>query len=438
MITSLKNKSKEQLLAEFDAVFGDYNITPQKPTTCRRVCLGGERVYIILPIEVKTQQVLADLGRSLGERYLLIVSSLYIRGLYRKRSINPLGNFLRAHSRILRRIGGERYAYLLEYGLTNKHIAKSPLNYRRDEKANEYMLDQNTFSLKSQQRYELTTKHAIRVRTDEAIKNKAEYIKEGPAYRKIAASIDELKFNYEAAMKFVSGLPDGDHKIRRKHIIEQLVFDGAIWSIDQQKRNYTIMVVVPRDIRRFFYYGKEVLWVVDISSSQPMLHALLYPGDSPEQKRYQAIVEDGRFWDFMNEAAGSKIDLDDPDQKSEFKIQLFREVFFSYPNPKTEDKKPYAVIFRTKFPILWAAMNASKRQQKRKASAPLAKAMQKTEAEAVKDAVLALKDKPYPLITIHDAIVTTKDGLADVEQALCQSFSTANIKPRLVVKRLTA
>jgi hypothetical protein len=45
--------------------------------------------------------------------------------------------------------------------------------------------------------------------------------------------------------------------------------------------------------------------------------------------------------------------------------------------------------------------------------------------------------KPFPLITIHDAIVTTKDGVADVEQALKQSFITANLNPRLVVKQLS-
>ena len=39
--------------------------------------------------------------------------------------------------------------------------------------------------------------------------------------------------------------------------------------------------------------------------------------------------------------------------------------------------------------------------------------------------------------SIHDAIVTTKDGLVDVEQALKQSFAPAGLVSRLAVKQLT-
>ena len=76
-------------------------------------------------------------------------------------------------------------------------------------------------------------------------------------------------------------------------------------------------------------------------------------------------------------------------------------------------------------------------KNKGKPASPLAKAMQETEAEAVSGAILLLKDKPYPLISIHDAIVTTKAGISDVEQSLMQSFITAKLEPRLVVKPLT-
>ena len=41
--------------------------------------------------------------------------------------------------------------------------------------------------------------------------------------------------------------------------------------------------------------------------------------------------------------------------------------------------------------------------------------MQAFEADLVLPVVEALKDKPYPLITIHDAILTTEEGLADVQ-----------------------
>ena len=60
------------------------------------------------------------------------------------------------------------------------------------------------------------------------------------------------------------------------------------------------------------------------------------------------------------------------------------------------------------------------------------------EAEGVFDAINALKDKPYPLISIHDAIVTTKEGVADVTDALSAAFVTAKLEPRLAAKLLNA
>jgi hypothetical protein len=61
-----------------------------------------------------------------------------------------------------------------------------------------------------------------------------------------------------------------------------------------------------------------------------------------------------------------------------------------------------------------------------------------TEACAVFDAINTLKDKPYPLISIHDAIATTKDGVADVTAALGAAFLPAKLAPRLAAKALTA
>jgi hypothetical protein len=64
--------------------------------------------------------------------------------------------------------------------------------------------------------------------------------------------------------------------------------------------------------------------------------------------------------------------------------------------------------------------------------------MMRTEAWAVFDAINTLKDKPYPLISIHDAIATTEDGVADVIAALAASFLPAKLEPRQAAKRVTS
>jgi hypothetical protein len=139
----------------------------------------------------------------------------------------------------------------------------------------------------------------------------------------------------------------------------------------------------------------------------------------------------------MNELAGSKHALADEEQKAELKEAIFREVFYAYREPMKGTKKLYALLFKTEFPTLWAEINARKKVTGYKASGKLAKEMQHIEAWAVFDAINALRDKPYPLISIHDAIVTTQDGVADVANALRAAFVTADLEPKLPVTRLT-
>ena len=72
-----------------------------------------------------------------------------------------------------------------------------------------------------------------------------------------------------------------------------------------------------------------------------------------------------------------------------------------------------------------------------KSSSGLARTMQSIEADAVRSVVDALKDKPYPLITIHDAILTTEEGLDDVEDELKKSFAAVQLSPRFTVSQIT-
>jgi hypothetical protein len=139
----------------------------------------------------------------------------------------------------------------------------------------------------------------------------------------------------------------------------------------------------------------------------------------------------------MNDEAGKPFDLSDDDDKAELKESVYQQIFFAYREAKKGATGAFAVTFKRNFPILWSEIDAAKFVKGSKQSGPLAKVMQQTEAEAVSDAILALKDKPYPLISIHDAIVTTKEGVKDVEQALKQSFLPVSLVPRLTVKQLT-
>jgi len=429
MLISLANQTTGQVMAEFDRVFGITASGTQKPTPYRRTGQGGdEPCFILLPAGLEISQVIEELGRPLGERYLLILSYLYARGLLRKKVKKESGNFIRAHNTLLRELGGENYAKLLRQGMAWGHIKKT--GYVPKVKATSYMLD-------SRQRYQLTTKAAIRVRRDFQNRQRETFASKHAVYRKIAESIDRLTFDNDAALRYVASIPDLKERQHRANVVEQLLLGVSHWSMDKQGRNYTVMTSVPRDIRRFFSCGEEPLFVVDISSSQPLLHALLYPSESDESRRYKVFVEGGTFWAHMNETTDGKHDLADEEQKAELKEAIFREVFYAYRESEKGAKGTYAKAFKAEFPILWGEINARKKVKGYKASGKLAKEMQHIEAWAVFDAINALRNKPYPLISIHDAIVTTQNGVGDVTAALRDSFVTADLTPRLAAKRLT-
>jgi hypothetical protein len=256
-------------------------------------------------------------------------------------------------------------------------------------------------------------------------------------YAKIAASVDGLEFDYSAATEYVAGITDESRRLHRQAVLESLMVGEILWAIDRQGRNYTVLVSVPRDIRVFFSWQGKPLWIVDVGSCQPMLNALLYPADCAEKAKYLAAVDDG-LWAFMVKAAGVVADLEDEEAKGAIKEDIFQQVFYSFSEGKAGPKGIYAKAFKREFPVLWAEINAAKKKHGPKQSSGLAREMQRTEAWAVFDAINALKEKPYPLISIHDAIATTKDGVDDVVAAMAAAFLPLGLEPRLAAKVLTA
>ena len=124
MIRPLSEQTVEEVMAEFDRVFGTLSISTEKPTAYRE----GEdtkesRSYILLPKDLLVADIRKTLGRSLAERYLLIVSYIYVRVLLNKKSEKKrLGTFLPMHNELLRDLGGERYRELVQHGLDEGHL----------------------------------------------------------------------------------------------------------------------------------------------------------------------------------------------------------------------------------------------------------------------------------------------------------------------------
>jgi hypothetical protein len=358
--------------------------------------------------------------------------------LLKKKVKKEKGNFLAGHWEILRKLGGEKYAELIRVGMNDfQHIKKSPKAYLPSKQASEYALNISTLDLSRQFRYTLTTVAASRARKQHRLARRADFAAKHAVYAKIAASVDGLMFDYAAATQYVAGIKDEGRRLHRQAVLESLMVGELLWAIDGQGRNYTVLVSVPRDIRVFFSWHGQPLWVVDVGSCQPMLHALLYPSDCAEKAKYLAAV-DGGLWAFMVKAAGVVADLEDEEVRGAIKEDIFQQVFYSFSEGKAGPKGIYAKAFEREFPVLWPEIKAAKKKYGPKQSSGLAREMQRTEAWAVFDAINALKEKPYPLISIHDAIATTQEGVDDVLAAMSNAFLPLGLEPRLAVKMLTA
>ena len=122
MVSSSSGQSMSEVMADFDRIFGRDDGSAKNPMACRRNRDGenkedkisqkiegkideqvlasdkksqeANKVFILLPEGIKSDEVLEKLGRSLGERYLMIISSFYSRGLLKKKVKNELGNYL--------------------------------------------------------------------------------------------------------------------------------------------------------------------------------------------------------------------------------------------------------------------------------------------------------------------------------------------------------
>ncbi len=427
MISSVDGRSSAEVWADFFQRFG------KNCNTISRTETEGKKDLVILPDGIELKKVIQDLGKSRGERYLLLINHLFFRGIYRRKSAREEGNFLPVHRDTLVELGGNRYKALLDYGIkTTGHLIKSPKRYIVDARCHEYRLNKEKLNLRGAVGHTLETKAAIKIWHNRTKRSRKKFVAGSAARQKIAESSDGLRFNYEKAFSYVDTIHDSVKKSHRLDILLHLLSGGELWSVDRQGRNYTILVVVPRDLRRYFSFRGEPLVVVDIKSCHPLLHSLLYPENEPEKTKYLQVVEQD-FWGFMNSAAGNPYDLSEPEQKDLLKESLWSEVFYGWREEKPNAGAKFARAFEREFPVLWENLQDVKNGKR----GVLPRAMQATEADVVLAAVEKVAALPHPVITVHDAIVTTQPNAEAVRRAIRDVFNQVGLKPVLVTTPLT-
>jgi len=139
------------------------------------------------------------------------------------------------------------------------------------------------------------------------------------------------------------------------------------------------------------------------------------------------------FWQFMNDAAGRRYDLSDPDQKDLLKEQMWAQVFYGWKEEKPKPNAVFARAFEKEFPVLWKLVQNAKSGKR----GNLPRGMMATEADVVMAAVEKLASSTAPVISVHDAIVTTATNADAVRRALLDVFKELGLVPVLTVLPLT-
>jgi hypothetical protein len=367
-----------------------------------------------------------------AERALIFVSYIYVKGLCRfdekDAPISIHSDLLRLmmgtkdrKGRDIKRRRGNReittiasYVYIMQK-LSSAGIIEVQSDFRIKFYTATYRLkDRGEGVFEAQKTYVLTNKIAIKAFRKFKLERRKRFMDRSKSHEKIMSSVMELEYDKDAAEAAI-----GDcSKLRVYH---QLILNSPdCWTTDKQGRVYTLPVIIPRALRPFFRWRGERLMIVDISSCQPLLHTIIYGAFNYEGKEvylYKYLCESGKLYSFLNESLVAPYDINDEDQYKELKTRLFGEVYYGHPDK--QDRGELWHIFRKSFPFLAQKLDELKARDHR----PLPRLMQEIEADIViKEVIGNSLDSDFPLVSIHDAVMTTKEGVPYVRKKIEEVF----------------
>lgn len=413
-------------------------------------------IEILLPANIPVDDVLSEFGRITGERLLLMLSYIYGVGFwkYRFKDANfqvssdvlvMLGGNKQVHSKStnIKKNGEKRgrkmYLILLEYAIEERKWIERDDSYKVGEYSKSFRYRNRDETFLHQQRYFLTSKNAIKAYNKLIDRNKMAFAEKSVCHKKIQDSVMSLTFDEMEAFNWVMSLSDGAKKNNLFIGLYHFRSSKQLWKTDKNGRVYTWPVILPKELRKFIKYSGNDLWQLDVSHCHPLLHTIIYPDDEEcgetylEKKKYQAFCEQGMLYSFIGSKMKHKLDLGDEDQKRMLKETIFHQVFYGHPDsPMGEIGK----IFSEEFPYLWKTMCKMKTPNHRH----LPNIMMNLESEifvgAVVERLLQIPNQTFPIVTIHDCILTTSDGVGYVRSAIEEEFKSIFMNPMIKEEKI--
>jgi hypothetical protein len=168
---------------------------------------------------------------------------------------------------------------------------------------------------------------------------------------------------------------------------------------------------------------------IDVKNSQPVFLALLMMENAeptPDIRRFVDLTMSGRLYDHLMSELG-QID------RAAFKQSFFANVLYGDPWAWYARESQLTRLFQRQFPGVYKFII----DQKRGNYARLAQEMQRRESDLMILGAcerLRREHPGIPIITIHDAALTTKEHVQTVGGIIEEEFQAIGITPRLSVK----
>lgn len=367
-----------------------------------------------------------------------------------KRVLNNDKGMAYLHSSILQNVFGKEYRKMLD-NLCKMCILYSDGYYVLTDKAYGYYFLPNvrfTYTLRPSNYlsdYDAKLNKCLSEYQSKEEKNNKHRLDNDYLYYNFNDSLKYLKLQYvDEAVDFVTShiFPSDKSNEYYVRVIDRYMDgDFRITSIDDNKRIYSIATSTPRLLKPFL----NIKYLLDIHNSHPLLfNSILmsyynistslmdriYPiyekiytsnVESHNVRRflrktliesnisgcdikdiptdvlfYMYLTSMGLFW---NVAISNNIIEEKGLLRSDIKVLMFREVFYS--KKLTARGKEYAKIFAKEFPNVYKVVRESKKDNRTK----LANDMMKLESELFGKILSELYSKKFKVISIHDAIV---------------------------------
>ncbi|MEZ6131195.1 MAG: hypothetical protein R3C59_21180 [Planctomycetaceae bacterium] len=378
-----------------------------------------------------------------------------------------------------RRLKGQSYVSMdsrvIRQYITNRHV--TPILKYLVESG---QLDRTGYSKGNSTRYRMSdelhrSRCVIRLPESSSVARKVKEQKERqrkkddarkhPVHRHLDFWLKKVRVDEKAAMQFVSDKQRAEFswlsslsevpviadqlvedRLHAEASIQAIVFKDFRSKPCRYGRYHTNISCFRKVLRPFLRIDGQPLVEVDVSACQPLCLAVLlhdirsailtsvplteeqirlahtlsiFPvccasGEEDDTIRYQKDCESGKFYEIMQEIC--KVD-----SKSQMKKKLFKDVFFG---------KRTLAAFRKAYPTMARLIDWARRPDYKHLSHEL----QRIESSIVIDdacEVMRVQHPSVPILTIHDAILTTRDNVSLVKGVLRAAFNRRGVNPQI-------